>query len=84
MLIANISPAANQPESQAVGQPLVTLVLTAYEVSLQAPVFPLSCPFRQLLLYITMRPILTGAESGWVRQPDCLETPSTTVLEGMV
>eukprot|EP00983_Pelagomonas_calceolata_P127977 1161468-Pelagomonas_calceolata.AAC.9 len=25
-----------------------------------------------------------GAESGWVPQPDCLETPSTTVLEGMV
>eukprot|EP00983_Pelagomonas_calceolata_P094865 1157933-Pelagomonas_calceolata.AAC.9 len=25
-----------------------------------------------------------GAESGWVPQPHCLETPSTTVLEGMV
>eukprot|EP00983_Pelagomonas_calceolata_P050765 1142128-Pelagomonas_calceolata.AAC.1 len=25
-----------------------------------------------------------GAESGWVPQPDCLETPITTVLEGMV
>eukprot|EP00983_Pelagomonas_calceolata_P045817 1139885-Pelagomonas_calceolata.AAC.9 len=25
-----------------------------------------------------------GAESGWVPQPDCLENPSTTVLEGMV
>eukprot|EP00983_Pelagomonas_calceolata_P002412 81060-Pelagomonas_calceolata.AAC.1 len=24
-----------------------------------------------------------GAESGWDPQPDCLETPSTTVLEGM-
>eukprot|EP00983_Pelagomonas_calceolata_P079077 1154523-Pelagomonas_calceolata.AAC.1 len=23
-----------------------------------------------------------GAESGWVPQPDCLETPSTAVLEG--
>eukprot|EP00983_Pelagomonas_calceolata_P009326 301599-Pelagomonas_calceolata.AAC.1 len=25
-----------------------------------------------------------GARSGWVPQPDCLETPSTAVLEGMV
>eukprot|EP00983_Pelagomonas_calceolata_P056648 1144698-Pelagomonas_calceolata.AAC.4 len=25
-----------------------------------------------------------GAESGWVLQPDCLETPSTAVLEEMV
>eukprot|EP00983_Pelagomonas_calceolata_P070941 1150976-Pelagomonas_calceolata.AAC.1 len=25
-----------------------------------------------------------GAESGWVPQPDCLETPSTAILGGMV
>eukprot|EP00983_Pelagomonas_calceolata_P079404 1154649-Pelagomonas_calceolata.AAC.2 len=25
-----------------------------------------------------------GAEFGWVPQPDCLKTPSTTVLEGMI
>eukprot|EP00983_Pelagomonas_calceolata_P062849 1147463-Pelagomonas_calceolata.AAC.1 len=70
MLVEKVSPAADQPESQAIGQPLVTLCIAGTVQQAEQPEYlaearPVTCNLSELRADVGAVGVLSGKKSHW-------------------